>query len=215
MTQRKLREPDEEPEKQNNRHQTRAMYEGCTVFDLMQLFSISRPMCQRKLSGVPPTGKRGSYDIWSLKTVAGLFVKPVGSMQEYLKAARPGDLPNELQKEYWNGLRAKQAFMEKEGTLWQTEQVVALFGEAFQLIRTSMMLLPDELERRSAMSDVQRTGLQEGIDSALDGMQKVIQEAFKDAKSPKNLPGVYNISDEVIDEFADVFEPVEDEDDEL
>lgn len=204
----------DETEKLNNREHSRAMYEGLTMYDIEQLFKVTRRTVQRKLSGFPPTGKRGAYDTWLCKNIAGLFIKPIGSMEEYIKAARPGDLPNELQKEYWNGLRAKQAFMAQEGHLWQTDRVIELFGQAFQHVRTSLLLLPDKLERRSALTDAQRQNIQGGIDAALDGMRTGLQDAFKDSTEPRDLPGVFNQVEEVVgDDLDGVFDPVDEDED--
>jgi hypothetical protein len=83
----------------DNRAASRAMYEGVTMYDMEQLFQVTRRTVQRKVQDHPPTGKRGAYDTWKLKDVAGLFVKPSGSMEEYIKSAQPTDLPVLLQKE--------------------------------------------------------------------------------------------------------------------
>lgn len=205
-------------DKTSNREASRAMYDGVTMYDLEQLFHVTRRTVQRKLSEYESTGKRGAYDTWKLKDVAGLFVKPTGNMEEFIKAAQPQDLPVLLQKEYWNGLRAKQAFMENEGDLWRTDRVAALFGDAFQIIRTSLLLLPDELERRAGMTDQQRNGFQEGIDAALDQLQNLFQETFKTNEDPANLAGAYYIimptpPEDDDDDLEDVFEAVDDDED--
>lgn len=199
----------------NNRQFSHAIYEGVTMYDVEQLFHVTRRTVQRKLAGTPPAGKRGAYPTWKLKEIAGLFVKPVGGMEEFIKSATPGDLPVLVQKEYWNGLRAKQAFMSEEGDLWRTERVAALFGRSFQHIRTSLLLLPDELERRAAMTDEQRKGFQEGIDAALTGLQKVFQEEFNSTENIADQPGSYNIAaDRPVDELEGVFDLVDEDDDE-
>lgn len=198
----------------NRRQASIAIYQGVTVYDLENLFHASRRVIQRKLAGAPSTGKRGQFDTWRLKDIAGLFVKPSGSMEEFLSAATPGDLPVLLQKEYWNGLRAKQAFLAEEGNLWQTERVAVLFGKAFQLIRISLLLMPDELERRSSLNDAQRKALQDSVDVALRELKKMIIENFGEAHDPKDAPGTYNIVGKLeADDLEGVFEPIEPDDD--
>jgi hypothetical protein len=200
----------------SNEHRL-AIYAGATMYDIEILFGVTRRTVQRKLAGMKPTGKRGVHDTWQIRDVAGKFVRPEGDMEEWIKSARPTDLPPELHKEFWNALRAKQKFLVDEGGLWQTERVVQVIGEMIQVVRTGLLLVPDELERRARLTDEQRDQVQNTVDDVLNELRKKIKEHFDREATPADLPGAYNLLDDrpSEEELDDVFEPSEDEDDEL
>lgn len=172
--------------------QRHAMYRGCTISDLEIIFKMDRRTILSRLTDCKPSGKRGQAETFLIRDVAPYLVKPAGDMEEFIKRARPQDLSPLLLKEYWNGQRAKQAFLEGEGQLWRTERVFQLFAEAFKSVRTSLLLIPDELERKSALTDVQRDELMALVDTTLNRLREDLTAQFDGEPSHDDAPGTGN-----------------------
>jgi hypothetical protein len=182
-------------EQMSDMEQRHALYRGVTISDMEIIFKKDRRTILSRLTGVKPVGKRGQADIFAIIDVAPHLVKPVGDMGEFIKKARPQDLPPFLQKEYWNGLRSKQAFMLADGQLWRTERVAEVLSETFKTLRTELLLIPDELERKTALSDSQREEVRALIDVSLENLRVALTEQFNGEPGAGDGPGVYSGED--------------------
>jgi hypothetical protein len=208
----------------NSREAMSLLYQGVTLSDMEVLFRMDRRTIMAKLSGkVEPCGTRGKgrSEIWQIRDAAPHLVKPAGDIEEYIKRMRPNDLPPLLTKEYWNGQRAKQKFLEDEGDLWRTDRVVDTLASAFKTVRMNLLLVPDALERRAALSDQQREELRVLIDGTLQGLRDALIEQF--GGDDTDQPGVgagevataddeFFVPPEILGEDTREFEPTDDGD---
>lgn len=169
--------------------QKHILYRGATVSDLEIIFKLDRRTIIKRIEGVQPCGKRAQADIFLIRECAPYLVKPAGDMGEFIKNARSVDLPPLLQKEYWNGLRAKQDFLLREGDVWRTEQVQGLVAEAFKVVRNNLMLMPDQLALKTTISDVQRTEILEMLDSTIAGIKEALLNVFDVEPETGDEPG--------------------------
>jgi hypothetical protein len=149
--------------------ETKAMiFDGLNMTQLSKLFHMDYGMVTQKLfkAGVKPVGRRMGGDIYDFMDVAPHLVKPIFDVETYIKKMDHRELPKQLTKEFWAGLRSKQDYEEKAGLLWRTEKVVEHVGELMKLIKMSTLLMLDAVERQTELTDRQRNiikGLSEGM----------------------------------------------------
>lgn len=174
------------------------LYQGVTVTDLSILFRMDPRTIQSKIISVKACGTRGVSPIYQIRDVTPFLVRPAGNIEEYIKKMRHNDLPALLTKEFWNGQRAKQRFMEDEGDLWRTDRVVEVLATVFKTVKMNLLLLPDQIERRSVLSDHQREELRNLIDATLETTREALVKEFGEDDGSRTGPGI--ASAEVPDE---------------
>lgn len=157
-----------------------AIYEGLTVAQLAAAFELPAQVVHRRLVAVEPCGRRGRFAIYRLKEAAAVLVEPTGDFEEKIRRMSPRDLPPGLTKEFWTGLRARQAYELTDGDLWPTEEVVATLAEVFKSVRMSLLLMGDTLERETALSETQRATLQALIDNTLESARAELIRSFSE-----------------------------------
>lgn len=152
---------------------------------LAGLFRRDAKTLPRLLDGLAPAGERAGFKVYRIDEAAQRLVKPGYEVEEYMRRMHPSDMPPLLGKEFWNGQRARQAFEENEGDLWRTAEMVAVFAEACQTIRTSMLLFRDALEREESLSEEQSAVVQSLIDGAIKDIQDALVERFASYVPPE------------------------------
>lgn len=154
------------------------LYEGANLSQLGILFGMDHRVLVEKLHGVPPVGRRGATDIYSIREVAPKLVRPDYDIETYIRKMNHTDLPKMLSKEYWAGQRSRQEFMLKAGDLWETAKVIEKVGELYKMIRMSMLLMIDSVERQVELTPRQRDIIKELADGTLRDLHKTVIEHF-------------------------------------
>jgi len=146
--------------------------EGVTLTWLSQVFEMTPYELKKKLRNCPTKpardGRTGAY--YDLPTAAAYLVTPRIDVDEYMKNVKPTDMPAHLQDQYWSAMNKKQKWEEAAGHLWRSEKVLAVFGDVFQLVKGSIQLWPDAVERAVGMNAEQKRTLR----AQCDGLQKDI-----------------------------------------
>lgn len=155
---------------------------------LAQLFRRDPKAMPRLLDGLAPAGERRGFKVYWIDEAAQRLVKPGYEVEDYLRKMHPSDMPPLLGKDFWNGQRARQAFEENEGDLWRTAEMVSVFAEAAQTMRTSMLLFSDALEREQELTEEQRAAVEGLIDGAIQDMQEALVERFSNYAAPEYAP---------------------------
>jgi len=148
---------------------------GVTVTFLMEVFGMDRRDVNRRLKDCPVMGSRHKdtkRNLYDLATAAQYLVKPVFNPEEYLKTMRPSELPAHLQDSFWSAMNKRQKWEENAAELWRTEDVMVLFGEVFLLIKGTMQLWAENMQRSTGLGAEQKKFLQ----ASVDGLQKEIHE---------------------------------------
>lgn len=174
------------------------MYEGCTFTQLTALFKMDDATLRARMHGVAPCGVRGHAAIYDVAEVA----RRCGNLTDEqvdaaMKRLNHNDLPKMLTKEYWNGLRAKQAYLKEEGDLWETAKVVEAMGDVAKTLKMELDLLIDAVERRYEISEDVRNTIVMLIDGAKDNMVHKINEKFSSKKSGAPTPPIEDDDDEL------------------
>lgn len=147
---------------------------------IAKLFRTDAKTLPQRMHGVVSVGKRAGYKVYNIAEAAGRLVKPGYEIEEFIRQMSPQEMPPLLQKEYWNGQKARLAFEKELGNLWPTEDVVEHTAVLQQGIRQAINLATDEVDREESFTTGQRKVFRRIMDNAIVEMGEKIQEAFKD-----------------------------------
>lgn len=146
-------------------------YRGVTVNWLHDAFRMDKTTIKKKLARLEPISyQRGNTPLFDFVQAASYLVRPRVDLKEYIKTLRPEDLPNDLQKEYWDALLKRQKYMRQAGELWHTNDVIEVFGEAFKQIKTASQLWINQLDRTTGLTPTQLKTLESLVDQLLDDL---------------------------------------------
>jgi hypothetical protein len=151
-----------------------------TLSQIAQMFNTDAKTLPARMKGVVPAGKRNGYKVYNIREAAGRLVTPSYEIEQFIKQMSPQELPPLLNKEFWNGQRARIAYEKEMGNLWPTEDVVELFGVLEQGVRQTWILLTDDVEREESVTDGQRKVLRRISDAAITTFKNKLVEKFKD-----------------------------------
>ncbi len=171
---------DEGPANEAYDEETQSIiYQGASVRQLALMFHADPAVVSKKIGGLVPVGRRRGATIYRIDEAAGRLVKPGYEIERYIREMNHLDLPSMLQVTFWDGQRKRLAFEEDNGDLWRTADVVHAFGETFNTLRMSLMLMSDAVERESSLTDTQRLALRRLIDGAMSDCRTKLIEKFK------------------------------------
>lgn len=142
---------------------------GVTIPWLCQAFNMPRNIVIRKLGGCPilRLHKNGGK-VYDFATAASYLVKPRINVKKYIETLDRKDLPQHLQKEFWAAKLAEQRWRKQAGELWASEDVIAVFGEVFKLIKNRTRLWQNSIAAVEALTPAQTEVLQTLTDDLLD-----------------------------------------------
>lgn len=189
---------------------TRAiLYEGANLSQLGRLFHMDHRVLVEKLHSCKPNGTRNNADTYDVAEVAPYLVKPIYDIETYIKRMHHNDLPKHLTKEFWAGLRSRQEYEQKEGNLWLTTRVVEVIGGLMKMVKMSVRLMADQVDRQAELSDRQRLLVKTLGDGMLEELYRTVKEEF--AKTPTN-PSVIEAADTAVAQVIDNDKSEEDDD---
>ena len=160
-----------------------------TIAQLAQLFETDAKTLPKRLKSIMPRGTRRGNKVYSIREAAQFIVTPGYEIEEFIRQMSPQELPPLLQKEFWNGQRARLEFETKLGNYWPTEDVVEYIGELQNTIRMVLLLLTDDVNREESLTNRQRAAIQRITDAAIETMKKNVVEKFKDYHANRPDPG--------------------------
>lgn len=169
------------------------IYHGATVTDLAQMFDLDNKTVQKRLQGrVQPMKSVDKYTRYRIKDAAPWLCDAKIDYEELIKTLTPSKMPPMLQDGFWKGQLSRQKYMAQRGELWSTQRVFEVFSEMCKVIRMALLMVPDTVEQRSALTDEQRAIVQEVVDSTLNSLNTAVAEhfAFYEPKPDENGPPV-------------------------
>jgi gas vesicle protein len=161
---------------------------GVSRRDLAVIFHMNREEIRNLTHGLQPIGEKqtGTRDaLFDLGAAASLIVAPKLDTEviERLMRTKPEQLPDKLKKEFWGAKEIQQRVETAAGDLWPSTKVVEYMGDAYKILRLSLQLITDAVEREAGLSEVQRRIIQELVDTALNDMRERLQG---DARNKRN-----------------------------
>ena len=164
------------------------IFDGMNLSQLGVCFRMDHRVLQEKLHGVKPSGMRNGAATWQVHEVAPYLVKPIYDIEEYIKRMNHADLPKHLTKEFWAGLRSKQEYELKAGDLWPTAKVVQEVGDLLKLVKMSVLLMGDTVERSTELTERQRNIIKSLTDGMLKELHRTVLERFTHKEAADGNP---------------------------
>lgn len=171
------------------------MHRGANLSQLGKLFRMDHRVLVEKLQDVPPSGEYRGHPVYFVHEVAPYLVKPIYDIETYMRRMHHNELPKLLTKEFWAGQRSRQEYELKAGDLWPTARVITAVGDLMKLVKMSVRLLADQVNRQSELSPTQRQIIVRQGDSLLEELHQNVIQAFK--TKPTN-PVVIEAAEEAV-----------------
>ncbi len=154
--------------------------QGVTVTWLAGALTMDRKTVQKRLASCPVKSKgQGGFPIYDLGQAMSYLVKPNFDIADYMRTMNPSELPPMLKKEYWQAENSRALYMQRAGDLWHTDDVLAVFSEAFKRIKDTLQVFPDDLERETGINRTQYEEAQKRTDMLRDELARTLIEMPK------------------------------------
>lgn len=169
------------------------LYEGASLSQLSLLFKRDNRTTAKKIHGnVKPVGTRMGRPIYSVAEAAPFLCPPNFTVDEYIERMTVNDLPTELSKEFWSGMRSRQLFEREQGLLVPLADVKDIIGSHNKLIRERILLTKESVERQIELTEKAKSIIADTLDGLLEDMRDAIIREFSDPKElnagPVSLP---------------------------
>lgn len=143
---------------------------------------------KKRLGGVKPIKKgNNNQDLYDFAEAMSYLVKPRIDVAEYIRGMNPRDLPGALKKEFWQAENQRLSYMERAGELWHTRDVLKVFADVAQLIRTTVQVWADDMERTGQLDREQYAMLRDKVDSLRDEVHKSLVDMPRRQKTESVL----------------------------
>lgn len=153
------------------------LHDGASLNQLALMFKMRSETVARDCRDLSPIGMRGGYPVYSIKEAAQRLIKPLNP-EAIIRRMKSEDLPPDLQKNFWLGLKAKNEYLIEKGRLFPVEEIVSAFAEAANIIRVDLQLMIDKIGKRTEVTPEQRVVFGELIDGTLSLIHEHLDEAF-------------------------------------
>lgn len=159
------------------------LMKGLPVSTVSRLFRMEVDTVRRKIRDLKPVGERNGYPLYNVAEAAEFLVQPRVDLEAYLKKLRPQDMPQGIQKSFWDAQNQRLKFMADAGHLWRTDRVQHVVADAFKVIRQRVLLFADTVDRQTGLDEKQREIVQHMADGLLEDLHKAVIEHFKSLPS--------------------------------
>lgn len=167
---------------------------GVSIDWLAAMFAMDRGTVRKRLAGCPELRMGpGGAPLFSVAQAAAYLVKPKIDIASWVKSLRPADLPPYLQSEFWDAQNKRQKWEENAGDLWRTDKVVEVFADVFKLIKETMQLWTDSIERKQGLTGEQRALLAQMTDGLQNDLHKKLIEFAAKKQTPSSLAEMKDI----------------------
>lgn len=163
---------------------------GVTVAWLTQAFGLTRSQCVKKLEGCKILRMNGVTKVYDFRDAVAHMVAPKVDLKRYIENLDPKDLPLNLRKEVWSARLAEQRWRKQAGELWASEDVIAVYGELFKLIKTQSRLWANSIDAVEKLTPAQTEALQDLVDSLLDKIHQSVVALESKQKTPAQIAEV-------------------------
>jgi hypothetical protein len=138
----------------------------CTQNQIGRLLGMDPMTVKQRLQagGAKPAGTVGSgRPVWMFRDVIPYLVKPKMDIDTYIKTLNPTDLPNSINKTYWEAQRIKNKALIETGEAWDDASVLEVFGAVFMLFKDRLPLVTEGM-REEGLTEKQSDKLAGFID---------------------------------------------------
>ena len=193
-----------------------SLFHGATATDLSKIFGFSTTEIQNRLAGnVTPATAPGVHPIrWKIKDAAPYLVKVAldqARIDQIIQNMKPSELPPRLNSAYWDARLKKLQHDEKVKSLWSSQRVVEILGEAFKPLAMAVRMFQEDAASEQGLSQAQKDAAQTLGDSLLASMQRSLVDRFADyvpapdEHGDNETPEQSNAALGAVDDFDDGF----------
>jgi hypothetical protein len=133
---------------------------------LARVLNMDAMTVNRRLRRVKPVGYAGGEKqkrpLYDFKTALEHLLKPKMDIDTYMATLNPADMPNAINKTYWEAKRIKLKFEIEAGQAWATADVLEVLGRMAMTIKSHTQLWVENM--RSMLSDEQAAKLSAATD---------------------------------------------------
>lgn len=191
---RNLIDGDEDQTQEKPDLDLRTALRGVSTAWLAAVFRMDNNTVKKRLVDCPEIAKgKGNASLFDLAQAAGYLVKPKVNIATWIKSLRPADLPAYMQSEFWDAQNKRQKFEENAGDLWRTDKVISLYAETFKLLKDTMNMWVDNIQKHEGLSPAQRKILVAEVDALQNEIYKRVAELQANRKTPSMLQEVEDI----------------------
>lgn len=159
------------------------LYQGASLSQLSLLFKRDNRTTAKKIHGnVKPVGTRNGRPIYAVAEAAPFLCPPNFTVDEYIERMTVNDLPTELSKEFWSGMRSRQLFEKEQGLLVPLADVKDVIGAHNKIVRERILLVKESVERQVELTERAKAILVDTLDSLLEDMRDAIIREFAEPK---------------------------------
>lgn len=177
-----------------------------TIAQLAQLFETDAKTLPKRLKDIQPKGVRRGNKVYSIREAAAFIVTPGYEIEEFIRQMSPQELPPLLLKEFWNSQKARLEYETKLGNYWSTADIVEYIGELQNVIRMTLLLMVDDVNREQSLTDGQRKTIQRITDASIETLKKNVTEKFAGYHANRvdsSIPAEYAVIESVAVEDDD------------
>jgi len=157
--------------------------DGATVHALTLIFGMKHQDVQRKMGGCTPTGHTGrtGNPKYHLKDAAERLTKPqltADELDRHIRKMNHASLPPFLTLAYWNARLARLKFEKEAGEYWHTNEVIEAVNRMLALVRMRLLMLPDNVEKKSPLTPRQLDFIRKTTDKTLEDIYDLLVQDF-------------------------------------
>jgi hypothetical protein len=131
---------------------------------------------KKRLQGAPVAGTVGAgRPVYFFHEILPYIVKPKMDIGTYIRSLNPADLPNSINKSFWEAERIKNQVLQQNGEAWNTMKCLELFGAVFMLIKDRLPLIKEALREENIPPSAQKV-----LEEMCDQFQSELYEALVD-----------------------------------
>lgn len=157
-----------------------------SLSQLADLFGLHRSTVRKRLQAIKPDGLIRGNPAFTVKTAAPNLIDSYqfdGTEERDPDKMEPCDA-----KDYWEAKLKEQKFLENDGELWRSEEVLEALSGVSKRIALSLRGIPDILERRTGLDAKQMGLVEEVIRSSMKEMHDTLVDEYGADGGESELP---------------------------
>ncbi|WP_242137033.1 DUF1441 family protein [Sphingomonas sp. TREG-RG-20F-R18-01] len=141
---------------------------------LGRVFRMDPATVRKRLVNCKACGQvGGGRPVYYFHEAVPYLIKPKMDLATYLRTLNPADMPNSINKVFWEAERIKNKTLIETGEAWPTAKVLEVFGTVFMMVKDRVPLITEGM-RDAGLSDEQSRTLA----GFTDQFQKDLHEAL-------------------------------------
>lgn len=143
---------------------------------LSDFFDMDPSTVRKRLTKCPPAGMAGgNRPVYVFQEAVPYLIKPKWDIGAYIKTLNPAELPNSINKVFWEAERIKNKTLIETGEAWSTAKVLEVLGQFFMSVKDRIPLIKEGM-RDAGLTDEQNLMLEGFCDQFQADIHLMVQE---------------------------------------